>query len=187
MADRRRASDRAKWPFAGPRVFLVGVCRCSLSTAFTVIRAFELTIHLRPPFSFSHSFFLRQLAHPQEPLVPSTSVSPRVFRAHTHTLSGYITCSCNAVKLSQKPFLVIPLNSPTWQPRKVRREDGVESGDQGGWRRLGCVKSAWGDEMRVECEQYHVYYCCCSFSMLGPSHRPIMIMGLRNELCMRFS
>lgn len=98
VADRRRASDRAKWPFAGPRVFLVGVCRCSLSTAFTVIRAFELTIHLRPPFSFSRSFFLWQLAHPQEPLVPSTSVSPRVSCAHTHS-QGIL------------PVLVMQLNS----------------------------------------------------------------------------
>lgn len=67
---RERESDRAKWPFVAPRVGSVGVCGCSLSRAFTVIRAFELTIHLRPLFFLS--LFLPPTLTPTRSPRPST-------------------------------------------------------------------------------------------------------------------
>lgn len=95
-----RESDRAKWPFVVPRVCFVGVCGCSLSRAFTMIRAFELTIHLRTPFFLSLSlFFLLTLSFCRTFKIP-LSLHPLSSYSLTCTLSGYITCSCNAVKLS---------------------------------------------------------------------------------------
>lgn len=52
-----RLSDGAKWPFVAPRVSSVSVCGCSLSIAFTMIRAFELKIHLSLLFYLSPSYW----------------------------------------------------------------------------------------------------------------------------------
>lgn len=110
-----RLSDRAKWPLVAPRVSSVCVCGCSLSGAFTVIRAFELKIHLRLLFylspSYGHTYKKKKKLLTPSPPCP---FSP-------NTLLGYITC--NALTLSHKSFHIIPLNWPGSEGEKRKVEE----------------------------------------------------------------